>query len=57
MYKTKPPVSKSFEETFGFNIVNLADSLYGEAGNVIAVLNELKLLSLYLWQFVAIMEC
>jgi SRSO17 transposase len=46
-YKTKPQLAESIIrelQGFGFNIeLVLADSLYGESGNVIRVLEELKL--------------
>lgn len=46
-YKTKPQLAEEIIrelQTFGFNIeLVLADSLYGESGNVIRALSELKL--------------
>lgn len=46
-YKTKPQLAEEIIrelQAFGFNIeLVLADSMYGEAGNVIGVLGELKL--------------
>lgn len=46
-YKTKPQLAEEIIrelQSFGFNIeLVLADSLYGESGNVIRVLSELKL--------------
>lgn len=46
-YKTKPQLAEEIIrelQAFGFNIeLVLADSLYGESGNVIGVLQELKL--------------
>lgn len=46
-YKTKPQLAEEIireVQAFGFNIkLVLADSLYGESGNVVGVLDELKL--------------